>query len=139
MIKITNEEIIKVCKSAQSMSEAARILKIKYDTLKKYAIKLNVWNPNQSGKGIEKAKYTLESILSNKYYISSINLKGRLYKADIKQKKCEDCNITSWNKKRIAFELHHIDGDKYNNNINNLKILCPNCHSQTDNFRGRNK
>jgi len=52
---------------------------------------------------------------------------------------CEDCGIhKTYNGKPISLELEHIDGDNSNNKIENLKILCPNCHSQTPTFRARN-
>jgi Zn finger protein HypA/HybF involved in hydrogenase expression len=53
-------------------------------------------------------------------------------------KKCLICNIDSWNSKSIRLELDHIDGDRTNNTRLNLRLLCPNCHSQTPTFRGRN-
>lgn len=52
--------------------------------------------------------------------------------------KCEECGIENWLNKRIALELHHIDGNANNNGLNNVKLLCPNCHSQTDNHRVKN-
>lgn len=52
---------------------------------------------------------------------------------------CVHCkNDGNWNGKKITLELDHIDGNCFNNILTNLRILCPNCHSQTDNFRGRN-
>ena len=48
--------------------------------------------------------------------------------------RCECCGITEWNGKEIIFQVHHIDGNHNNNTRDNLKILCPNCHSQTDNW-----
>lgn len=53
--------------------------------------------------------------------------------------KCEICNLTKWNNEDIPLELHHIDGDGLNNIKENLQLLCPNCHAQTDNFCGKNK
>ena len=52
---------------------------------------------------------------------------------------CEVCGIKDWMGKEIDFEIHHIDGDKKNNTIVNLRIVCPNCHSQSGNsrFKGR--
>jgi 5-methylcytosine-specific restriction endonuclease McrA len=47
---------------------------------------------------------------------------------------CIECNITEWKGKSIVLELHHIDGDSKNNKVNNLQLLCPNCHSQTLNY-----
>jgi len=51
---------------------------------------------------------------------------------------CESCKLDSWLSQPIALELHHIDGDRKNNSTSNLKLLCPNCHAFTDNYRGRN-
>lgn len=52
--------------------------------------------------------------------------------------KCECCGNTEWLNKPITLEIHHIDGNNQNNEMNNLQLLCPNCHSQTDNWRGKN-
>lgn len=53
--------------------------------------------------------------------------------------KCWCCGIKDWNTKKIIFELEHIDGNAYNNSIENLSILCPNCHSQTATYKAKNK
>lgn len=52
--------------------------------------------------------------------------------------KCEECGLTDWKNKAISLELDHIDGNHQNNDLKNLRLLCPNCHSQTNTFRGRN-
>lgn len=53
--------------------------------------------------------------------------------------KCESCNIVSWHNKPLTFQLDHIDGDASNNSPTNLRLLCPNCHSQTETFAGKNR
>jgi len=53
--------------------------------------------------------------------------------------RCERCEIEKWQGKRIVMELNHIDGDTGNNRKDNLELLCPNCHSQTPTWCGRNK
>lgn len=53
---------------------------------------------------------------------------------------CEECGQTStWNNKDLVLQLDHIDGDSDNNNLNNLRLLCPNCHTQTENFGSKGK
>ena len=53
--------------------------------------------------------------------------------------KCEVCGISDWQGKPISLQLDHIDGNADNNHEDNLRLLCPNCHSQTDTFGAKNK
>lgn len=53
--------------------------------------------------------------------------------------KCWTCEITEWNKKPIVMELEHIDGNSENNDLKNLSLICPNCHSQTPTYKGANR
>jgi len=81
----------------------------------------------------------LEDVLiENSPYISLQGLKRRLIKEGYKENKCECCNITTWNGKEISLQLHHINGNRTDNRIENLQILCPNCHSQTETYAGKN-
>lgn len=84
----------------------------------------------------KKPKPLNEILVNNSQYKSSDLLK-RLFAEGYKEKKCECCGITEWMDKDIAFQLHHKDGDNHNNELGNLESLCPNCHSQTDNFAGK--
>lgn len=52
--------------------------------------------------------------------------------------KCSVCSISEWNNKKIVLELEHIDGNSDNNNLENICLICPNCHSQTDTYKGKN-
>ena len=52
--------------------------------------------------------------------------------------KCEVCGLTEWMDKPIPLEVHHIDGQELNSELDNLLLTCPNCHALTDNYRGRN-
>jgi hypothetical protein len=65
------------------------------------------------------------------------HLKRRLLALGLKQERCETCGISDWLGKPLSLALHHINGDGADNRLENLELLCPNCHSQTDNFAGR--
>lgn len=84
----------------------------------------------------EKAKIRFETSESN--HLSNHAIKRILNDHYNRGHCCEECGIREWNGKPLSFELDHIDGDNFNNSINNLRFLCPNCHSQTITFRGRN-
>lgn len=86
-----------------------------------------------------KTKVPMEDIFSNKYiYHSSSHLLKRLVNEGYKKYKCEECGISEWLGNPLSLQLEHIDGNHLNNSFENLKILCPNCHSQTKTFAGRN-
>jgi Zn finger protein HypA/HybF involved in hydrogenase expression len=70
---------------------------------------------------------------------TTLFLKARIEKDDLLEYKCAECSISSWRDKKIVLELDHINGINNDNRLENLRYLCPNCHSQTDTFRGRNK
>ena len=67
------------------------------------------------------------------------HLRARLIAAGVKTNRCERCGITSWRGQPITIALHHVNGDPDDNRLENLQLLCPNCHSQTENFSGRNR
>ncbi len=137
------ELVIEASKNSKSASDAAAILDIKYDTYKKYAIKYGCFITNQSGKGTTKTsgtKIPIEDILNGDHpQYQSNKLRRRLLEEGYFQYKCYSCNLTEWLNKPIPLELEHIDGNSSNNKLDNLTLLCPNCHAFTTTYRGKNK
>jgi hypothetical protein len=66
------------------------------------------------------------------------HLKQRLLAAGLKQERCERCGISKWQGMPLAMQLHHVNGDGLDNRLENLELLCANCHSLTDTYGGRN-
>ena len=66
------------------------------------------------------------------------NIKRRLLAAGLKEPRCERCGIEDWLGEPLTLALHHVNGDNRDDRLENLALLCPNCHSQTENFAGRN-
>jgi hypothetical protein len=78
-------------------------------------------------------------LIKNSKYNNGTDIKKKLYKAKLKEEKCELCGIGNiWNNNKLTLQLDHINGVHTDNRIENLQILCPNCHSCTENYCGRN-
>jgi hypothetical protein len=142
MKHFNQNDFIKICQESKSMAEAASKLDLHFNTFKKYAIKFGCYVTNQSGKGTNKIvppKVDLQEILEGKHpYFQTFKLKNRLLKEKIIENKCFICDIEEWNGKKLNMELDHIDGNRTNHKLENLRMLCPNCHSQTETYRAKN-
>ncbi len=67
------------------------------------------------------------------------HLKRRLLKAGLLPNHCQTCGISQWRGRPLPLELHHVNGNGQDNSLANLELLCPNCHSQTNSWGGRNR
>ena len=81
----------------------------------------------------------LTDILKEGSHVQSFKLKKKLFESGLKKRQCEKCGFKEWQGMEIPLELHHINGDNTDNRLENLQILCPNCHALTENYRGLNK
>lgn len=115
-----------------------------YSTIKWHIKKYNLDISHFTGQGWNKGlKVTCNPGITDEQFFqentshSGYAIKRRLFK--YRQKSCEFCGLNNWLDQDLSLEVDHIDGDKFNNKLSNLRILCPNCHAQTDTYRGRSK
>jgi hypothetical protein len=80
----------------------------------------------------------LEDVLVHARPEHGSTLRRRLIAEGLKEHRCEHCRWTAWHGEPIPLEVDHVDGDRTNNRLGNLRLLCPNCHAQTPTYRGRN-
>lgn len=134
MSRILNEDVIRdACIKGGSIHEAARILGINYQSMRKYAKQLGI----PAGKRDHSTRYsalTADDVkrlfLSNEKQISSSQLRELLFRTDIKKRICERCGMSEWMGSPIPLELHHKNENHYDNSEENLMVVCPTCHAQ---------
>ncbi len=148
--QVSEEEFKKIVSEANSYSDCLRALGLgtrggsSTDTLKRRISELNC-DISHFGKKLVNdkpvhAKYTLKEILvENSSYTNISSLKKRLINENVLEYKCECCGITEWRGKPISLQLHHKNGINTDHRLENLSFLCPNCHSQTETYSGKNK
>jgi hypothetical protein len=133
----TKDDIAKGAKQVKSIAGLLIFLELKPSggnyinikrLLQRYEIDTSHWTGQAWSKGDQRKDWS--------QYTKVSSLKPHLIK--LRSNVCECCKNSLWMEKPIKLEIHHINGDRTNNNLNNLQLLCPNCHSFTDNFRKPN-
>ena len=134
-------EILQWVSENRSKAYMARELGCNPKTINPLLERLGIqYDGNQSGKGYEKnrEKMTLKEYLEQSKDIQSNKVRIKLLDEGLKEHKCECCGLTTWLNQPIPLELHHKDGNRYNNVLENFELLCPNCHAFTNRYRGKN-
>lgn len=151
--KHTKEKLETAVNNSLSIAGVCRELEMKpcggnyktlYSKIKEWSINTNhftgaAWNQGKKFIPFGKTYNLIDVLIENSPYKNGNSLKKRLFKEGLKTKECEECGIDKWNDKEIVLELEHINGDNTDNRMENLKILCPNCHSQTPTFRNKKR
>lgn len=147
----SDNDVVQAVKKSTSLRQTLIKLGLKpaggnYATLKKTINELGLDTSHFRGKGWLKGEQVsikvqipLEKILvENSTYSNSSALRQRLIQEGIFIHKCSSCNLNTWKDKPIPLELDHINGDNRDHRLENLRLLCPNCHAMTSTYRGKN-
>ncbi len=147
--KYTNVQLIEATKSSTSIRQVLGKLGLaeaggNYSVIKRRIRLLGIDVSHFNGQGWKKGNCTpivparpLSEILRIGTYFQSFKLKKRLFAEGMKERRCEEFGNAEWLNQPIPLELDHINGDTTDNRIENLRILCPNCHALTETYRGK--
>lgn len=146
----TIQELVDAITKSTSIRQVLMLLNIapkggNYQTILRRIKKHNICTLHFTGQGHNKGKQfpnreiPLSSYLDNTIAINSFRLKQKLLTANVFPHQCFNCKLEHWLENPIPLELDHIDGNSENNNLVNLRLLCPNCHALTATYRGKNQ
>lgn len=148
----TDAQIKDAVQTSRSYAQVLKKLGLKpaggnYKTIQQKVHKLKIsvshfsgcgWNSGVDYRCPKKTQPLLNLLIVSDTPPQTFKLKKRLLREGLKKEICEICGLTEWLGKPIALQLDHINGNNRDNQINNLRIICPNCHSQTDTYCGNN-
>lgn len=148
--KYSDEMLLEAVQRSISQAETMRALGIyvgggNYETVKRRIKDLGLDTSHWLGAGHLKGKThnwaptrPLADILRAGTRYQTCRLGRRLIREGVLPRTCNVCRLTEWRGKPIPLELDHVDGDRENNALSNLQLICPNCHALTFTYRGRN-
>ena len=136
------EEIEQWIAEGKTKAQMARELGCNPKTINPVLKRLGLeYTGNQGCKGLSKPngrELSLLEYLEKSIDIQSNKVRKKLLDEGYKEYKCECCGLTEWLGEPIPLELHHKDGNHFNNELDNFQLLCPNCHAKTSSYRGKN-
>lgn len=146
--KWTDDDLAAAIAASRTIADALRLMGLSvspgnYKTVAKYVKLLGLSTDHHTGKAhgtsITPQKQPLESILVQGSTYNTSHLRKRLIKEGLLEEGCAECSLgPEWRGRPLTLQLDHVNGDPSDNRLENLRLLCPNCHTQTKNFTGRN-
>ncbi len=146
----TDAELIAFVAESTSMAQVLRRLGLRaaggnYEQVKVRINSLRLTTEHWTGQAHLRGKtnphvrrHPLQSILRRGTVYQSNKLRKRLLREGVLEPKCSSCGGVEWRGGLIPLELDHVDGDKTNNQLDNIRLICPNCHALTPTYRGKN-
>lgn len=125
-----------------------RVAGSNYDTVKRKIAELGLdtthmtgqgWNTGPRFRPLREKRPLQEILVEHSTFVNANHLRERLLDEGLKKHCCERCGNTEWLGLPIPLELHHVNAIRDDQRLENLQLLCPNCHAMTDNYRGKNK